>query len=315
MNSNHKGVPYLCRPYFPMGGVVLLNGPSSAGKSQLLWQLLNAVQTGSDFLGQPTVQGNTLLVNLDMPETVLWHRWREREFAPQFDLALGEAFNVMKREWDRSDVARELAARMAQRHYTLVGIDATAEVHGSSANNDAAPPAVYGAFRTLFPGATLVFVHHNRKRQRTEFGTLGGYSDEDALGSQMWRNLATVALQCTPADEYLVHMTPTKSQAFAKEDTATVLYREESGVLRPWDLALQWSLAQQLVGVMLLVGMRTARSERDLDTLLVALHRLPHDHYAANITTTMLRRWWTGWRMVYGTDGKRRGAFATFEGR
>lgn len=302
MSTNHRGVPYLCQPYIPAGGIVLLNGPPSAGKSQLLWQLLNAVQDGGTFLDRPTAQGNALLLNLDMYENALWHRWKATGLEPHFDLVVSEPFNCMRMGWQRSELVQSLAAMHQQRQYTCVAIDALAEVHGTTASNDAAPTAVYGAFRALFPGATLLFNHHDRKRGRTEFGIPSARSDEDALGTQMWKALATVALHLYPADEFLVSLDMTKSQVGAIEDAA-LLVRMDNGALLPWTFDNQWKLAQEFIALLARVRNKNPRRERDVDVMLEELYALPHDVVANNVTRHQLRRMWTAW---VATNGGRR---------
>src|SRR6266850_6343297 len=163
MSQVTEEIPWVWQPYVPAGGKVMLNGPSSAGKSQFVWQLMNAVQAGEDFMGLPTRQGSALLLNLDMGESLMRQRWQEHAFKPRFDIFTGDPLDCVSSTWQKTDTFAALARQGQDKRYAVVGIDALAEVHSASPNQNEVVVKVYETFRALFPGAAVIFLHHDRK--------------------------------------------------------------------------------------------------------------------------------------------------------
>jgi len=178
--------PAFCvTPFLPQGGIALLHGPPGVGKSQLALTLGLAVATGTEFLTPEykTLANNVLYIQLDVIAPIQQERMHvlngKYGAAPLAFFTMTDRFNVLQPpRGPPLDSARAF-------NPSLVIIDALRDTHTLDEDESATVPIVFGAWRTLFPDATLVFLHHDRKVQLVPGGSERMFS-ESARGSGAW---------------------------------------------------------------------------------------------------------------------------------
>ena len=208
-------------PYVPRDGITVLYGRPTIGKTAVAWQMAQAIQTGSTLWRLPTTRANVLFLELDMPMVLAQERWIDAEppFSPEFSIifegASIDSFQLVSRVRDErhKEIAATLTALHEKLHYGVVFVDALREVVVGDINVSGIPRRVYDAFRTVFPGAAIVFIHHERKTFVSGFGP--GDPLQAAAGSMEFMNHATVSLQFhrRGRETFLFHL---KSQASAQ---------------------------------------------------------------------------------------------------
>ena len=304
---------FLWRPYLPAGGTVLLHGPGGAGKSQLIWQILNAVQTGAGIFGRKVKQGNALLVCVDMSPITLRLRWEQAEFPQHFDLIGGVPFDVSNDRFLQSQAYFTLKQVSEEKSFSVVAIDATGRIHSMSANSDEAPNAVYRVFRELFPLSTLIFNHHDRKMGRDRYGhQLEARGDEDSMGSANWRNYATTVLHLYAVSASRRVLEYTKSQVATLTDPVLLYQFPKSGELVVWDAELHLYLGQLFDGLILATGHAPIHDKRQIPTLRKALQAIPA---YKDLTLGMLEDIFMGWCLVrIGKGGEETKKFSPANG-
>jgi hypothetical protein len=284
---------FVWEPYIPTGGTVLLHGPRGASKSQLLWQLLNAVAEGSPLFGNRVQQGPSLLICVDMPPELLTLRFQSSKLSQRFDLIGGNSFNVYSESFPESEAYLTLAEASARTRYALVAIDATGRIHHASPNDNAAPNAVYAVFKGLFPNSAIVYNHHDHKRGQDRYGQEFARNDDDALGAVNWLNFANTVLHLYPTSESLLQLDYTKSQV-ARLVAPKVLYRTpETGRLQHWVYPTWSTLARMFSGFQAIGNMPLLEDARDLPELLPKLNRRPAFR---DLTLGQLRGIFYGWQ-------------------
>jgi len=190
---------FLIEPWIPKESTVLIHGVPSLGKTPLMWQMAQAIQTGGKFLGKQAEQGNALVVEFDMPLITVKYRWEKAE--PKFDPDFGMFM------WKTCIDSLQLVSRTADnRHKELrkmfqeynkefdpvfVGVDALRQVVAGNLNDEGAVH-IYNAWHMTFPKATVAFVHHENK-DKNPFVKLPG--QQKAKGSYEWVDIAQVALR------------------------------------------------------------------------------------------------------------------------
>src|SRR3990167_11071792 len=209
---------FLLEPYVPVGSVVILYGRPSLGKTPLAWQIAQAIQLGQPLWGFPVQQTNVLFLELDMPRSLARERWRnaDPEFSPEFVACFDD---------QSIDCVQFLSSRPDERHqglkhtflalhtkykFGLVCLDALREVVIGDLSPSGAPRRIYDSFHSVFPGASTLFIHHERKMAATFFGVPDPL--QSSAGSMEFMNVAQVALHMHKIgkDTYLSHP---KSQA------------------------------------------------------------------------------------------------------
>ena len=208
-------------PYVPRDGIVVLYGRPTIGKTAVAWQMAQAIQAGTPLGGLPTTRTNVLFLELDMPMVLAQERWIEADpaFSPEFSIVFEgasiDSFQLVSRVQDErhKEVVATFARLHEKFHYGVVFVDALREVVVGDINVSGIPRRVYDAFRTVFPGASIVFIHHERKTFTSGFGP--GDPLQAAAGSMEFMNHATVSLQFhrRGRETFLFHL---KSQASAQ---------------------------------------------------------------------------------------------------
>ena len=193
---------FLLEPYIPRGCIVLLYGYAGIGKTAVSWTMAHAIQQGKALWGLPVTRGNVLFVEVDTPTTGIQERWSQADvpFRPAFSLAVDYiGFDCLQFLSSYPDQRhREIKEMFTEAHeqqqFDLVIVDAVRKVVLGDLSTSGLPDKMYDAFKAMFPGAAIMFIHHERK-MRTDQG--GAYIDpkQNASGNMEFVNMAQVALQ------------------------------------------------------------------------------------------------------------------------
>lgn len=157
-------IPTLIDPWMTAGSITLVFGPPSAGKTMWTTTVARALANGSMLFGAfPCARCRVLIVQADMPTVSVVERAQVN--------AAGASANIGV--WLTDNIALDVLQVAKQHHATLaearafdpqvVFIDTLRKTNNLDENDSSAPDRVYAAWRTLFPGAALVFLHHSRK--------------------------------------------------------------------------------------------------------------------------------------------------------
>lgn len=212
-------VPFLVKPYFPKGGVVLLHGKKSLGKSPFTWELSHSVALGRPFLGKwSTQQGTVLYLELDTPRSLIIGRLKK--IAPPhpapgaFRFLTMPPFDVLALKEKDVHSRKAIDALLNEQNLhnpALVVVNTLRKCHSLDMNDNGAASQVYTAFQRIFPEATILFVHHDKKTGMNDGTRL---SSEEYLGSVFWVNDAQSVLHLVSKDgkKRLLNLEHTYSQ-------------------------------------------------------------------------------------------------------
>ena len=218
LNHPIQQQPWIIKPFLPAGGVVLLHGPTSIGKSPLMWRAACCAASGEDFFGMtPERTGNVIFVELDTPAMLLQERLSHLIGKPPENFwleCLGKPIDILK-------LSEALTYRFNQLQRAfepvLVVINTLRKCHRLDDKDSGAAARVYGAWRELFPTALLVFVGHDKKsdaKNQTD-------PDHAHSGTQHWADDAQVVLHMTKTTRdgkrSIAHIKMTKSQVSDNE--------------------------------------------------------------------------------------------------
>ena len=228
-----ESVPFLVDPLVPRGGVVLFYGKTSIGKTPFTWELVRCLATGDQFFGHLVTPCRVLYIEVDTPELLVQTRMLEAGLVATDNVWFEFAgpFNILK---PIDPVTARLAAVSREIQPEAVIVNTLRKVYAGEDISSETPKSVYGAFMRMFPGAALVFAHHERKSRS---GAEDAFVDqrEDFAGSAAWLNDAQVGLQLIrnpkrpekpePGALYL-RLDHVKSQVSELEDPLHLILRE-----------------------------------------------------------------------------------------
>lgn len=199
---NFEVPPFCVNPFLPAGGIAVLHGPPGVGKSQLALTLAMNVAEGKPFLTDEyqTQRGNVLYVQLDVIPTIQQERARAAKLlngVPVSFFTATERLNVLR-------LPPKLPAMVEAMTWApaLVVVDALRDTHELDENASETPPAVFAAWRKLFPTSSFIFLHHDRKVQMTP-GAPERFFTESARGTGAWLAKADVGLHLTDVKGHL----------------------------------------------------------------------------------------------------------------
>lgn len=198
-------VLYWIDPYLPRESVILLYGKTSVGKSPLTWHMARCIATGEPFFGFPVARGRVLYLEVDSPKRIVRKRLAQLEPPPTgvwFEFL--SPFNVL----ETNPTVQRLATIGRELQPDVVFVNTLRKVYEGEDVRSDIPTRVYGRFQRLFSGATLVFVHHDRKSS----GDPGRNPDEDFSGHAAWLNDAQVGLHVVGTGNNTLSLGHTKSQ-------------------------------------------------------------------------------------------------------
>ena len=185
---------YIVDPILPAGGVGLIHGKAGHGKSQWVLSLVNAITSGTPFLGRyPTKKGKVLYIQADMPENLFNERLQKAlsGFHSPENLVVAQtrAFDIFDSK------TQEELLRLSEAHEpAFVTVDTLRKSHVEDENSSMASAEVYAAWKLIFPDAAIFFQHHDRKSHIIPKGSKkddGSGDDPEALmetfrGNRSW---------------------------------------------------------------------------------------------------------------------------------
>lgn len=177
-------------PYIPAGGITFLWGDTSIGKSPLTWAMASAIAQGQPFFGLPTKAAHVLYIEVDTPLHSLQPRLVKMPPAPNVWWLVMDPLSVPFVE--PSEMALLHEAREASQP-KVVFVNTLRKVHDLDDKESRTTKVVYSFFRKVFPGASLVFIHHMRKRSQDPKAL--DHAKEGFSGAKNWLNDAQVGLQ------------------------------------------------------------------------------------------------------------------------
>jgi len=177
---------FICAPFIARGGITLLHGKKSLGKSPFSWELARCVANGIPFLTFPTLRSKVLFIEKDTPEQLSMTRLQMMpeprggwwiEFMTQVPVDLGTnhpshgRLQSLEERWGPFDfVIWNPLARMYK------GTDRDVVTR------------VYDTMTHLFPQAGHLLISHDRKEGRSLDSII--IDSEEHSGWQEWVNLA-----------------------------------------------------------------------------------------------------------------------------
>lgn len=265
-----QDVPFLCDPLIPMGGVILLHGKWSTGKSPLTWHLASCVGRGEPFFGMPCKKGRVLYLEVDTPLLLVKDRTDKLPPAENvwFAFLPPHILGMSQREQ-----AEEFGG-LSSIHPDLVIVNTLRKVHPWKDTDSEVPNLVYSAFQCAFPGAAILFVHHDKKDSQDPKAK---YNASEAFsGSQHWADDAQVTLHlCRHQGKNILRLENPKNQT-AKTIEPLIIQLHENGsevslygegrtaVVRKWESLEGLSKREIDLGIAgeLGIGERAAREVR-----------------------------------------------------
>jgi hypothetical protein len=185
----------------PEEGIVMLHGKYGTYKTPLTLHIAKAIATGSQLWGLDAVHARVLYIEGDTPRNALLPRLQALDVnVPNLDIAFVypgiDVVNPHTPEWNKDHI-QLLSAAHSKQPYHLVVIDSLRASHQLPDKDSETPPKVYSALARLFPGATFLLIHHDRKTRAPEkYARVieEQLEDESFSGSQAWMNHATVGI-------------------------------------------------------------------------------------------------------------------------
>lgn len=158
-----------------------------------------AVATGTSFFGLPTSESRVLYLELDTPEISVVQRLKKLPTPPGSEdwmdrvaWVFDEHFSVPQLLTQRCETSTRLEALREKYDPGFVVVNTARKVHQLDDKDSKTPSHVYDYFKTMFPDAATLFVHHERKRSTNPDAVEP--PEESFSGSKAWSNDAQCAL-------------------------------------------------------------------------------------------------------------------------
>jgi len=216
-------IGFLVEGIVPKHGIVLMHGKYGSYKTPIAISIGHAVATGQDCLGLGVEQSPVLFIEGDTPMPGIWPRLqRMNPDSDNIDFAfVYPGFNVVQPKVGEHNkmVCEALAERHMAKQYGLVVVDSLRTSHNLPDKDSEVPSIVYGSFARLFPGATIMIIHHDRKtkppdgKSRVQFNA--EVDNESFSGSQAWIDRATTSIKIKKGygtEKEWITLSQTKSQ-------------------------------------------------------------------------------------------------------
>ena len=175
--------PPLIEGVLRQGHKMLLAGPSKAGKSFSLIELVIALAEGRDWLGFSCAQGRVLYVNLELDRASCLHRFRDvydKLRWPPRHLSNIDIWNLRGKAIPMDKLAPKLIRRALKKEYIAVVIDPIYKIITGDENSADQMAAFCNQFDLVCTelGCAVIYCHHHSK------GNQGGKRSMDrASGS------------------------------------------------------------------------------------------------------------------------------------
>ncbi|MEE8115092.1 MAG: AAA family ATPase [Nitrososphaerales archaeon] len=239
-------VSWLVKPLIPASGRTILHGPTSAGKSALVWALGNAIQTGRPVFSMEVRQANVLFVSLDMADIPLRIRWfgskdnpkpKEDRFYPKFDYITPQMLPILERDpkgnwWIDSPKGKEFRSLLGL--YQFVIFDALGAMVGNTNDPETATIA-HQIFKRIMGNTPYILIHHDRQEIIGPSGFARKASNDDASGTRRWLDFSQHQLHLYKKNETIRFLEQGKSQVAADRDDPWKFYISEVGKAELYD--------------------------------------------------------------------------------
>ena len=216
-------IGYWVECMIPKKGIVLLHGKYGAYKTAIALNIAKHVAQGQDLWRLKTEPCKVLFLECDTPIQAIQPRAKTLgfrglgvDFAPIYPGI--DVVNPMRDEWNHSRF-KLLHEHHLQEKYGLVVVDSLRTIHSMSEKEGETAKEVYLSLARLFPDATTLLVHHDRKTYRDD-GHGQKFKSQDTIemdnesfmGSQRWIDLATTALKISKHGAQGIVVSQSKSQ-------------------------------------------------------------------------------------------------------
>lgn len=186
-------VLWICEGILCAGGITLLHGKTSVGKSPFTWEIARAVSTGQDAFGlYPTRKSRVLYVEGDSPKVQMYPRLKLLP-DPKGDWGLacvqGMSLDLALPTAKGSELLKSFQAELNPEVIiwnTLRALTVADLSKGETCSR------TYYNLRAFFPSAAHLVVHHDRKESTSNDSH--EIPDEAFSGSAGWRDTAQVAI-------------------------------------------------------------------------------------------------------------------------
>ncbi|NIN66064.1 MAG: AAA family ATPase [Anaerolineae bacterium] len=216
-------IGYWMEHMIPKKGIVLLHGKYGAWKTAIGLNIAKGVAEGNGLWDKKTESTRVLFLECDTPVQALQPRAKTLgfsglsvDFSPAYPGI--DVVNPKRDEWNWHRYM-ELHKLHLDKPYGLVIIDSLRTIHSMSEKEGETAKEVYLAAARMFPDATVLLIHHDRKTSREEGNWKSWRSQEQLeteaesfMGSQRWIDLATTALKISKHGKQGIVIQQSKSQ-------------------------------------------------------------------------------------------------------
>ena len=195
------------------GDVMIISGPSKAGKTWLLMELAVSVATGGQWLGMPCMKGRVLYIDGEMKRLSALHRFAKVARAMGADPdAVHEGIARLGLRGHTDDLQRlvpEFVSRAEGGNYSLVIIDPSYKVMRGDENAAGDVGRFCDAIDRLSEtlGCSVVFAHHHSKGAKGDVSALDRMSGSGVFARYPDAVLDLIELVPSRGDEPLPERT------------------------------------------------------------------------------------------------------------
>lgn len=150
------------------GHKMLIAGPSKAGKSFALIEMVIAIAEGRSWMGFPCAQGRVLYVNLELDRASCLHRFRDVYNAlgwPPNNIGSIDIWNLRGKSVPMDKLAPKLIRRASKKDFAAIVIDPIYKVLTGDENSADQMAAFCNQFDRVCSelGAAVIYCHHHSK--------------------------------------------------------------------------------------------------------------------------------------------------------
>jgi hypothetical protein len=274
-------VEMLWDPIVPAHGCTLIHGPGGSGKSGVVWGLMNSMEHGDDYLGLNVARANCLLISFDMNKFAHKQRWGT-QFLPRFNICYESKLNASSPQFRKMPIYNEVKQVVEEREIRLVVLDALSGlILGQKASDDETATGVMAALEEWLPFTAKLIIHHDRKTRYGQDGVPQMPTQDDFLGSAMWRNNAISQIQMWKMGHCISGLSHEKSQVSVLHPDRLKLYIDLHGAVELWDQKRADDVVKKLYDGIDALGLRDTPPTRQVEALAA--------HYGVGVAT--IYRW------------------------
>lgn len=215
-----ESIHWYIENYIPQEGLVLLYGKYGTFKTPITLNMAKAIVLGEELWGLKVTQAEPVLyISADTPPKIITPRLQmlniggcEDKLDVSTESYPGLDVVNLAAQTEEAEKVRDLAATHNKKRYKVVFIDSLRAIHKMDDKESGDVRQVYGVLATIFAGAPIVIIHHDRKSSKDETEQM---KEESFSGSQALLNHATVGIKVEHRDRrrQRVALIHTKSQA------------------------------------------------------------------------------------------------------